>query len=80
MRTTLDIDKPVLEELKRRGRTEGKSVGRVVSEMLAAALHADHMRKAVAPRFTWVVKPMGAKVDLADHDALLDAMDKPVGR
>lgn len=80
MRTTLDIDKPVLEELKRRGRGERKSVGRIVSEMLAAALHADRRRTAVAPRFTWVVKPMGAKVDLADHDALLDALDKSVGR
>ncbi len=80
MRTTLDIDKPILDELKRRGRAERKSLGRVVSEIVAAALHADHRREAVAPRFTWVVKPMGAKVDLADRDALLDAMDKPVGR
>lgn len=80
MRTTLDIDKPILDELKRRGRAERKSLGRVVSEIVAATLHADHRRAAAAPPFTWIVKPMGARVDLADHDALLDAMDKSVSR
>lgn len=80
MRTTLDIDKPILDELKRRARAECKSLGRVVSEIVAAALHADRRRTAVTPQFTWIVKPMGAKVDLADHEAVLDAMDKPLGR
>ena len=38
MRTTLDIDGPVLHELKQRQTKEGKSLGRLVSDLLARAL------------------------------------------
>jgi len=75
MRTTIDIDDPILKEVKRLQRREGKSLGRLVSELLARAL-AD-MRTAPhreAP-FRWIAKPMGARVDLGDKHALLDAMD-----
>src|SRR5437879_2638424 len=37
-RTTLDLDFSVLRELRRRGDQEGKSMGRVASELLAVAL------------------------------------------
>jgi hypothetical protein len=33
MRTTLDIDDPVLKEIKRLQRREGKSLGRLVSDL-----------------------------------------------
>jgi len=38
MRTTLDIDGPILSELKALQEQEGKSLGRLVSDLLARAL------------------------------------------
>jgi hypothetical protein len=78
MRTTLDIDDPVLADLKRLQKLEGKSLGRLASDLLAKAL-AEARRPAVATRkFRWIRSPMQARVDLADRDALLDAMDEPL--
>ncbi len=72
-RTTLDIDGTVLDELKRRGRREGKSAGRLASELLADAL---------APReptqrqpLEWTTRKMSARVDLEDKEALFAALD-----
>ncbi|MFN0317435.1 MAG: hypothetical protein ACKVQA_20620 [Burkholderiales bacterium] len=73
MRTTIDIDDPILKELKRLQRREGKSLGRLVSDLLAQSLAKSPERKP--PEFRWVAKPMEARVDLADKNALLDAMD-----
>lgn len=76
MRTTLDIDQPVLSEVKSLGKREGRSLGRVVSDLLAVGLAQKN--RATTPsrqRMRWVAKPMGARVDLADRDALYDAMD-----
>ena len=80
MRTTLDISDPVLAELKRLQALEGKSMGALASELLAQAL-ADRykVREPVAkPPFRWVAQAMGAKVDIADKSAVLDAMEKPL--
>ncbi len=79
MRTTIDIDAPILEEIKLLQRREGKSMGRLVSDLLAQSLAASrHTTSATAkPAFRWVSKPMKARVDLADKQALLDAMDEP---
>lgn len=74
MRTTLDIDDPVLRELKRRQRAEGKSLGKVASELLARALAEPGEAKPV-PKFEWIAQVMGARVDLADKEALYQAMD-----
>lgn len=49
MRTTLDIDSSVLEQLKTCQRGEGKSLGTVASELPARAL-ADARTIAEAPR------------------------------
>lgn len=77
MRTTIDIDDPILKDLKRLQRREGKSLGRLVSDLLALALAADQQRgsQQAAPVFKWIARPMRARVDLADKHALLDAMD-----
>ncbi|MCI0365540.1 MAG: hypothetical protein L0219_16885 [Phycisphaerales bacterium] len=74
MRTTLDIDEPVLRELKRRQRAEGKSLGKVASELLARALAEPGAAKAPT-KFAWIAQAMGARVDLADKEALYQAMD-----
>ena len=77
MRTTLDIDDPILKEVKRLQQREGKSLGRLVSDLLAQSLAAGKLSAAEeAPAFQWVAKPMRARVDLADKDALLDVMDE----
>ena len=38
MRTTIDIDTPLLDELRTLGQQEGKSLGRLGSDLLATAL------------------------------------------
>lgn len=76
MRTTIDIDDPVLKDLKRLQRREGKSLGRLVSDLLARALQSERS-PVPPPDFHWTARPMGARIDLADKHALFDAMDEP---
>ena len=71
-RTTIDIDPTFLAELKRRQRREGKTLGRLVSELLAERLDAE-----VPPPpepFAWIARPMSARVDLDDPEAVRRAM------
>lgn len=75
MRTTVDIDDPILKDLKRLQRREGKSLGRLISDLLAQALAGDRRGAPPPAEFDWTAKPMQARVDLADKHALLDAMD-----
>ena len=77
MRTTIDIDDLILKEIKELQRREGKSLGRLVSDLLAQSLADARKVPESAPQFRWITKPMGARVDLGDKDALFDAMDKP---
>ncbi len=78
MRTTIDIDDPILKDLKRLQRREGKSLGRLVSDLLAVALATTQQpgSQPTPPVFKWIARPMHARVDLADQHALLDAMDE----
>lgn len=75
MRTTIDIDDPILKELKKLQRIERKSLGKLVSELLARALASSRTGPSTPPPFEWIAKSMGAQVDLADKDAVLDTMD-----
>jgi len=74
-RTTVDIDGPVLEDLKRIQKREGKSLGRTTSDLLAEAIshYGDKRRKP--PAFRWISRPMKARVDLADKEAVRAAAD-----
>ena len=77
MRTTIDIDDPILRDLKRLQQRDGKSLGRLVSDLLAQALSVSMAEgPSAAPPFSWHSRPMGTKIDLADKQALLDAMDE----
>ena len=76
MRTTIDIDDPILKDLKRLQRREGKSLGRLVSDLLAQSLASARSADATAHAFVWHSQPMQARVDLSDKHALLDAMDE----
>lgn len=78
MRTTLDIDDPILKDLKELQALEGKSLGRLASDLLAQALSERRRSKSrvAEPTFQWGTKSMSAKVNLSVKGALLDAMDE----
>lgn len=76
MRTTLDIDDPILHDLKQLKAREGKSLGRLVSDLLAQALNARAAVSADTPRPVWIAKPMRARIDLADKEAVHRALDQ----
>ena len=73
MRITLEIDDPVLQNLKLLKKKEGKSMGRLVSDLLAQALRED-AGPATGPPPVWISRPMGARVDLSDKEALHRAL------
>jgi hypothetical protein len=74
-RTTLDIDTSVLEELRARQRHEGKTLGRLASELLATALQETEPDEAEQP-FHWQSHHMGKpKIDLEDKEALWAILD-----
>jgi hypothetical protein len=74
MRTTLDLDSSVLEQLRSRARSEHKSMGQLASERLAAALSEDPPLRSAPLRLP--SRPMGKpKVDLRDKDAIWRALD-----
>jgi hypothetical protein len=74
MRTTLDIDDPVLREVRAIHKKEGRPMGAVVSELLADALARRRAPRA-RPSFRWISRPMNALVDLSDKDAVYAALD-----
>jgi hypothetical protein len=77
MRTTLDLEKPVLEGLKSLQKKEKIPLGRIASRLLADAMARDAAGSSAPPVLTWTVAPMHAKVNLADKDAVARAMEEP---
>jgi hypothetical protein len=77
MRTTIDIDDLILRDLKRLQRLEGKSLGRLVSDLLAQSLAAQRAGQPAPAPFRWASQAMGPRIDLRDKDALRDALDEP---
>jgi hypothetical protein len=74
MRTTVDIDDPILREVKAIHEKEGRSMGAVVSELLADALARRRAARG-RPAFRWTSRPMKALIDLSDKDALHAVLD-----
>jgi hypothetical protein len=74
MRTTVDIDAPILREIKALQKKQGRSMGRIVTDLLADAL-SRRKRPAPAQEFRWTSRPMRALVDLADKEAVYRALD-----
>ena len=74
-RTTLDIDDPVLRDLKRLQRRKGVSLGRLVSDLLASALARAQSDVPAIP-FVWHSQRMGAIVDLDDKAAVQAILDR----
>lgn len=74
-RTTVDIDGPVLDDLKRIQKREGKSLGRTVSDLLAEAIGRYGKKDRKATKLHWTSRPMRARVDLEDKEAVRAAAD-----
>jgi hypothetical protein len=73
-RTTIDIDGSVLSELKKRKERDHKSLGELVSELLAKALADSTTAEDLKP-LNWTSKPLGLKIDLEDKDELWRILD-----
>jgi hypothetical protein len=78
-RTTLDIDAPILRDLKRLQKREGKSLGRLVSDLLARAMHQRDVRSPGPSSFRWISRSMRGQIDLTDKGALYEALDRQDG-
>jgi len=74
-RTTLDIEAPLLRELKKLQEKEGRSLGKIVSQLLAEAL-ARRKSAPEPPKLRWVSRPMQALVALADKEAVYGVLDR----
>ncbi len=74
MRTTVDIDTPILKDLKALQRKEGKSLGRLISDLVAKALHDRRKNTKPLSKPRWISRAMGARVDLADKGAVYAIM------
>jgi hypothetical protein len=76
MRTTVDLDEALLTSARRRAAERGTSLTAFIEEALAAALASRPTREA---RFRLRWRPHRGKlrpgIDLADRDALFDAME-----
>ena len=77
-RTTLDIDAPLLKELKKLQKQEGRSLGKLVSQLLAEAL-ARRKTHPAPPRLEWVSRPMQPLVSLSDKEAIYGILDRSDG-
>ena len=72
-RTTLDLDPSVTQELRRRAKRLGKSMGQVASEALAVVFAEPSPEP---PPFAWVSHDLGLPlIDLEDKDALYRILD-----
>ena len=83
MRTTVNIDDFILKDLKKLQQRGGKSLGRLISDLLAQALRERKSAKASAKPARWIAKAMGSRVDLADREALYRTLEEelhPAGR
>jgi hypothetical protein len=74
MRTTVDIADPVLDDVRREQERQGKTLGQVVTELLAEGLAV--RRAGGEPReLRWIAKNLGARIDLRDKEALWEILD-----
>jgi Arc/MetJ family transcription regulator len=73
MKTTLNIDDKVMAELKREAARQGRTMSEMVESALRLLLRSHRKREKIAalPSF----RSGGALVDIADRDALYQAME-----
>jgi hypothetical protein len=74
-RTTIDIDPPILEEIRAIQKRDKRSMGKIVTQLVTEALAA-RKSSSKPPKFNWITKPMNARVNLSDKDVLYSILDK----
>jgi hypothetical protein len=74
-RTTLNLDAPILRDLKRIQKEEGRTLGRVVSDLLTEALGRHRRGRRRTEPFRWIARPLHARVDLSDKEAVRAALE-----
>jgi plasmid stability protein len=73
-RTTVSISDDVLREIRRRAAKRGHGLGHEIDDLLRSALRRGR-KEPEPPSAGWKVHDLGAPlVDIADRDALFDAM------
>lgn len=73
MKTTLNIDDTVMSELKREAARQGRTMSELVETALRLLLRPQQKRTKIKPLPTF--HGGGELVDIADRNALYDAMD-----
>lgn len=73
MKTTLNIDKSVMTQLKREAARQGRTMSELVETALRNLFRAQRRSAEVPPLPTF--RSGGALVDVADRDALYQAME-----
>ena len=72
-RTTVNLDASVLRAVRSRAAAEGRSMGAVISELVALALGPGAHRRKSRP-LQWRVREMKPRVDLEDKEAVRQAL------
>ena len=73
MKTTLNINDKVMADLKREAARQGRTMSELVESALRLLLRSQRKRQKIAPLPTF--HSGGARVDIADRDALYQAME-----
>lgn len=73
MKTTLNIDDSVMAQLKREAARQGRTMSELVETALRLLFQTQRKRRAVPPLPSF--KGGGYLVDIADRDALYQAME-----
>ena len=73
MKTTLNIDATVMAQLKREAARQGRTMSELVETALRLLFHSQKKREDLPPLPTY--HSGGALVDVADRDALYQAME-----
>ena len=73
MRTTIDIDDSILKQLKDIQARDGRSRGRLVSDLLAQALAAEEKEGVPPQPLSWISSPGPLLIDICDKEALYGA-------
>ena len=72
----MNLDASVLGQLKKRQHNERKPLSELVNQLLARALAETESNDEVARPLRWTSRAMGARIDLEDKDALLQALNE----
>ena len=78
-RTTVNIDDPILADLRTLQAQSKKSLGRLISELVAIGLAATKRKGEQKSAFHWTTKAMRARVDLTDKEAVRAALENDDG-